>query len=399
VGDDDQNIFEFRGSSAAYLEQFIKQKKAVTHELIENFRSKNNMVEFTNSFASLIQHRLKKTPIVSAHASNGTLRIINYNYGNLITPVVNDLLTAELAGTTCILTRTNEEAQQITGLLVHYNIPAKLIQSNDEFNLYHLAELRFFINTIKSHREPVIISDQVWLQAIKDLQQHFGTSNKIDLCMNLIREFESIYPKKKYQTDLEIFIRESKLEDFFAFNSDTIFVSTMHKAKGKEFDNIYLMLENYKPSSDEAKRTLYVAMTRAKNNLVIHYNGRYLDRIFAENIHRASDSSQYELPLQLAVHLNHKDVWLDYFSGRQNIISALRSGDVLQVNDDTCLNGKGQKVLKFSRHFLDFLETRQKEGYTLGQVKVNFIIYWKKEDTPEEIKIVLPEVTLNRVRS
>ncbi|MDE0472909.1 MAG: RecQ family ATP-dependent DNA helicase [Ekhidna sp.] len=40
VGDDDQNIYEFRGSSSKYLEQFIQEKKGTKYELVENYRSK-----------------------------------------------------------------------------------------------------------------------------------------------------------------------------------------------------------------------------------------------------------------------------------------------------------------------------------------------------------------------
>ena len=45
VGDDDQNIYAFRGADSKYLEQFISEKQATKHELIENYRSKNNLVE------------------------------------------------------------------------------------------------------------------------------------------------------------------------------------------------------------------------------------------------------------------------------------------------------------------------------------------------------------------
>lgn len=65
VGDDDQNIYEFRGASSKYLEQLIIENNAVKHELIENYRSKNNLVEFTNQFARWIPHRLKETPIIA----------------------------------------------------------------------------------------------------------------------------------------------------------------------------------------------------------------------------------------------------------------------------------------------------------------------------------------------
>ena len=40
VGDDDQNIYEFRGSSSKYLEKLINEQRAVMYELVENYRSK-----------------------------------------------------------------------------------------------------------------------------------------------------------------------------------------------------------------------------------------------------------------------------------------------------------------------------------------------------------------------
>src|SRR5690606_22271713 len=59
VGDDDQNIFEFRGANSKYLEQFIQVNKATKHELVENYRSKSNLIDFTNQFVKRINHRLK----------------------------------------------------------------------------------------------------------------------------------------------------------------------------------------------------------------------------------------------------------------------------------------------------------------------------------------------------
>ncbi len=52
------------------------------------------------------------------------------------------------AGTTCVLTKKNDEALQITGLLVKNGLQAKLIQSNDGFNLYNLLEVRFFLSSL-----------------------------------------------------------------------------------------------------------------------------------------------------------------------------------------------------------------------------------------------------------
>ena len=55
VGDDDQNIYECRGAGSKYLLSFITEKKATKHELIKNYRSKNNLVSFTNQFVKTIR--------------------------------------------------------------------------------------------------------------------------------------------------------------------------------------------------------------------------------------------------------------------------------------------------------------------------------------------------------
>ncbi|WP_445735456.1 RecQ family ATP-dependent DNA helicase [Mariniflexile sp.] len=396
VGDDDQNIYEFRGASSKYIERFITERNAVKHELIENYRSKHNLVEFTNSFVKTISHRLKQIPIIAKQKDNGNIKLVRYQNGNLISPLVQDILLTELSGTTCVLTKTNEEALQITGLLLKNGMQSKLIQTNDGFSLQNLKEVRFLLNQINLGDDVFIITDEVWETAKRKLRNKFQQSSKLEICNNIIRDFEATNPKKKYKSDLEVFIRESKLEDFYNENGETIFVSTIHKAKGKEFDNVFIMLENFNPSSDEAKRQLYVAMTRAKQNLTIHLNGNYLDNIDAENIILSEDQEEHSPPNQLVMHLTFKDVWLDYFSTRQHLISQLTSGDVLTIKGDECTNSKGQSLLKFSKHFQNIIEHRKQEGFLLKEVRVNFIVYWKKEDAEQEIQIILPELFFDR---
>lgn len=398
VGDDDQNIYDFRGASAKYLEQFIQVNKAVKHELVENYRSKSNLVEFTNQFLKTIRHRLKDTTIIPKQTDNGKIKLVRYQSGNLITPLVHDILTTGLTGTTCVLTKTNEEALQITGLLLKHEMQAKLIQTNDSFSLYNLVEVRFFLSQLNFADDVFIISDDVWANAKRELISKFHNSSKLEVCQNIIKDFEATNPKKKYKSDLEVFIRESKLEDFFNENGETIFVSTIHKAKGKEFDNVFLMLENFNPATDEAKRQLYVAMTRAKQNLTIHLNSNFLDDLTAENLERVDDREVYLPPNEMAMHLTFKDVWLDYFINKQHLITQLTSGDVLTLNGDECLNSKGQSVLKFSQQFVRQIESMKERGYELKAVKVNFIVYWLKEGENKEVKIILPELKFEIIK-
>lgn len=392
VGDDDQNIYEFRGASSKHLEQFIKENNAVKHELLENYRSKSNLVDFTNQFVKRISHRLKQTPIIAKQNENGKIKIVRHQSGPLINPLMQDILTTGLSGTTCVLTKTNEEALQITGLLLKNNIQAKLIQSNDGFSLYNLNEIRYFLSHLNLADDIYTINDEIWLNAKREVVNKYRHSTKLEILGNIIKEFEVSNPKRKYKSDLEVFIRESKLEDFYSENGETIFVSTIHKAKGKEFDNVFLMLENFNSATDEAKRLLYVAMTRAKTNLTIHLNTNFLDNLTADNLERIENREKHLQPNELAMHLSFKDVWLDYFLNKQHLVSKLTSGDTLTLNGDECLNSKGQSVLKFSQHFVRQVESMKVKKYELKSVKVNFIIYWLKEGAEQEVKIILPEL-------
>jgi ATP-dependent DNA helicase RecQ len=396
VGDDDQNIYEFRGASSQYLEQFITEQKAKKVELIENYRSKANLVEFTNQFVGNITHRLKETPIMPVSSDAGGMKIIKYSSSNLIKPVVKSISSASLIGTTCVLTHSNSEALQIEGLLRVLGLPARLIQSNDGFSLYNLLEVRCFIEQLNFAADKYVISDSNWKAAKRNLWQKFKNSPNIDLCINLIKDFERSNPKKMYQSDFEVFVRESKYEDFIDTNGETIFVSTIHKAKGKEFDNVFLMLNNFNADSDEKKRQLYVAMTRAKQNLEIHLNGNFLDEISCQNLVRINDDSQYNPAKLVVMHLSHKEVWLDYFITKQHLISKLKSGDVLVVDNAGCYDNNGNCILKFSGSFKETINEYENKGYRLSEAKVNFIIYWQKEDFENEILVVLPELKFKK---
>ncbi len=396
VGDDDQNIFEFRGSSSKYLEKFIVEKIAVKYELIENYRSKGNLVDFTNQWVQKIPNRLKSTPILAKQADLGKIKTVNYRHPHLVIPLVNAVISTDLKGTTCILTKTNEEALKITGLLLHHRIPSKLIQSNDHFNLVNLFEVRCFLGLLNQANGVYTISAEVWNAAKRTLKDKFRNSSKLELVLNLISDFEKTHPKTKYLSDLDIFIRESRIEDFFRHSHETIMVSTIHKAKGKEFDNVFLLLENINTAEEKEKRLLYVAMTRAKENLSLHCHGSYLNSLQVENLIQQEDNQINVEPDTLVLHLTYADVWLNYSLKRQEYIQQSRSGDVLTVRGDECLSERGQSLLKFSKGFLIHLEEMRQKQYLLKSAKINFMVYWCEKETGREGVVILPELVFER---
>ena len=90
---------------------------------------------------------------------------------------------------------------------------------------------------------------------------------------------------------------------------------------------------------------------------------------------------------------------MDYFIKRQHLISPLIAGDELIVNNYECLNSNNQSVIKFSKQFINQIELLNKKNYKLKKAKVNFIIYWLKENTETEIKIILPEIYFEKTET
>ncbi|MDD4157670.1 MAG: AAA family ATPase, partial [Candidatus Cloacimonetes bacterium] len=128
VGDDDQNIYEWRGSSSSFLGKIASVDGAARYELNENFRSKANLVAFTNGFAHKIKNRLKTKELVAAkeekgkiveNIENGSISVCKLSSSNIEIPIVNAILNDKPNGSTCIVVKTNEQVNNIVGLLNH----------------------------------------------------------------------------------------------------------------------------------------------------------------------------------------------------------------------------------------------------------------------------------------
>ena len=170
---------------------------------------------------------------------------------------------------------------------------------------------------INNERTSSIIDEQTWENAKNKLKNKYQNSDCIDNCMNMIKDFEINYPQK-YYSDLEEFIRESHYEDFFNDEKEKVYVSTIHKAKGREYDNVYIMLNQIRAKNDEEIRKLYVGMTRAKTNLSIHYNNDIFDNFNILNVENVKDNLEYSTPSQISMQLTHKDVVLSYFKNKKS---------------------------------------------------------------------------------
>lgn len=394
VGDDDQNIYEFRGSNSRYLKSLITENGAIQYNLLENYRSKKNIIELANAFSKSITDRLKINPIVAVQQNNGIVQLIRHRSRNLEVPIVEQIKTNPKNGIIAVLTNSNEEALKVMGLLLKNGIQAKL-QTSDDFKVYNLAELRYFLKLVKKDTISPLIDNNVWNNAIESLKITYQKSECLNLCLNLLDTFNNTY-LYKYKTDLEMFIKESNLEDFCTNNQGEVLVSTIHKSKGREFDTVYMLLDNVPCISNEDKRKIYVGLTRAKNELYIHYNNSIFDGFNIDEVENFLDSNIYDEPNEIMIQLYHKDIFLDFFKGKKLfILRYLVSGSELTIKGYS-LYFKSQEILRFSQRFKKRLADLQSKGYFPYKSTVRFIVAWKNKQDTSENAIILPNLYLKK---
>ena len=228
----------------------------------------------------------------------------------------------------------------MVSLLHHNNVDAKLIESNDGFDTFDLAEIRFFFQQLKMNK--VMVSQNNWTEAVDRLSDRYRNSMVLPICLRILESYERLH-QKYYLTDLEIFLHETHLEDYISEEMETVTVSTIHKVKGKEFDHVYIMLTQEKIWDDEARRVLYVGMTRAKESLSIHYWDSILDDINVEGIERTFDPALYQEPDEIILQLGFRDVYLDFFKDanrKKFILKYLFSGAELEINGNRMYSSK-----------------------------------------------------------
>ena len=117
VGDDDQNIYEFRGSNSTYMYRLTQENASRFIEMTENYRSAHHPVSFANEFARNIRNRMKTNPIVSMKKENGWVEVTRHQSAYMYQPLVEKIIQNQGEGTSCVLTQTNEEAVIIMALL------------------------------------------------------------------------------------------------------------------------------------------------------------------------------------------------------------------------------------------------------------------------------------------
>ena len=325
VGDDDQNIYEFRGSDSNHMYRLAQENGSTFAEMTENYRSARHPVDFANGFLKNIDNRIKNMPIISMRKEDGWVEVTHHQSKCMYQPLVENLLRHKDKGTSCVLTQTNEEAVILMALLRKRGINSKLIQSMDGLRFWNMMEMRYFLRYIDKRIKTPLITEELWEETKHATFSAYDRSQSLMYVKRCVEQFEQTN-KTKYVSDFKEFVFESSAEDFCDISGTDVVVSTIHKAKGREFDDVYMLISDSYAKDAHLMRRYYVGITRAKNRLFIHTNGYCFNHLSTDRYF--TDPQQYDMPEEVVLQLSHKDVNLGFFKERKQEVLALR-GEML----------------------------------------------------------------------
>lgn len=367
VGDDDQNIYAFRGSNSKYLHSLVTENKASLYEMTDNYRSARAIVEQANRYVQRIPNRMKHTPIKAITTDKGFVKTIPAN-------TIFNIQRSSVDGSTAILTRTNEQALQVAYQLEQQGIHTLLVQASGGFRFINLAEVRYFVKYLGD--EGSEISTEVWQTAKERTCQTYASSKLLPIMKQFWDDYEQIN-RTIYRSDLRQFLLESDVEDFISYGNNCVFVGTIHKAKGREFDTVHLFLSEPDTTTPDDLRTNYVGLTRARRNLYI-----YIKPILNQK--------------NISISLNLHDVWLDYFKERKDKVLKLRSGDLLRYSNGYLISQHGDYIACLSKAQRQQMEELQQNGYSVTSAEVSYILAWRPREDPNEIAVCLSNLILSK---
>lgn len=402
AGDDDQCIYEFRGASLEYMRQLIDDG-AKAHYFVKNYRAARNLVAFSNAFlAYLPQDRLKGGHVLeSVQDEPGDLRLVRYQQGFVLDSLVDAVAARAHPGTVAVLTSRNEESANVYAALRQRKIPATLVQALQEFRIGQLDEFDWFTKELRhavSGTEEGWFSNALVAKLLEQLRTQFSRSDNRLLVEQAIGKFME-EGKRRHLMDWLEYRYQLRTEDVLQPDQGRVYVTTIHKSKGKEFDAVYLLLDNYRIAGPAEARAIYVAITRAKRFLEIHTNRGEFDPMQVDGLERIAGIGSAAPMQEAVIECGLEDVWLDGFKPIASILSAqqVQAGDILLPSTqyaNQLTDGNGNVILQLSKKMVNKLADWSKKGFKPKGYRVGHVVHWYDLKEQREYRVVLPRVEM-----
>lgn len=297
VGDDDQNIYAFKGASVKYIRRFESDYGPNTNFLAANYRSTAHIIEAANTVVSPARERMKaEHPIGIDRArvndpnggrwqqidpvSKGRVQMLSVGGDPVCQAqaVVLELrrliqLESEDWSKCAVISREWSYLQPVRAVCEALDIPVQMADEQIP-RFFRLRETQQFIQWVR-HQEPRFVN----AVKMRDWMRAQPSNQWTELIQQCIAEFDR-------ETAGSEMLAGQFIEWLAEWGQEIrrrqrgLLLLTAHRAKGLEFDHVAVLDGGWNrvgsnEDADAPRRLYYVAMTRAIRTLALaEFNGR-----------------------------------------------------------------------------------------------------------------------------
>lgn len=292
VGDPRQTIYSFAGAASKFLTDFEnKYPTSSVISLLKNYRSSPEILAVANRV-------LEDEPLQAVQSQKGEVKLSEHSSDQSeVEEVVNQILSQIAAGKSArdiaVLTRMNYQLEPFEAALKDHGIPALLRGSGRFFQRPEVMQASSAIRALalKSDREPLFIE-------ISNILSGMGWTSRPsnDEKWQSLNWFVEVLEELGEAAELEEYLREldERTSSIHEPERNAVTLATVHSAKGLEWDTVFLpsLNQGVFPGSRavseqelaEERRLFYVAVTRAKSNLIVSYTKNKEPSVFIKSL-------------------------------------------------------------------------------------------------------------------
>lgn len=289
VGDDDQNIYAFRGANIQFIRRFERDYAARTFGLTSNYRSSRRIIEAANRVIELNHDRMKKN--IPLHLDRRRAEQSPGTPVRLVAAASRDDQTSALLqqvrewhasgipwNEMAILAVQHNDLDAFRAAAEVHQIPLNIRLARDADAdhasplpaLWRMREPTMLFDKLRALPDEPLSGQQAG-KLIESIEAVCGTSPWSELLAQAVHDASTQHMMphqwiEHLHEHLTLVRRDGRI------GGNGIWLSTIHAAKGTEYDAVAIAgswQTGGRRRTEEKRRLLYVGMTRARRHLTV----------------------------------------------------------------------------------------------------------------------------------
>jgi ATP-dependent DNA helicase RecQ len=298
VGDDDQNIYSFKGASVEFIRRFQTDYSGEVTYLVENFRSTQNIIAAANHVIQRATDRMKvdhpiridsKRALEPAGGRWTQLDAVGQGRVRLITAPADANRQAQVVfdeiarirrsdpsvalGTIAVLARTHRSLEPLRALCDLEDVRYEMVSrdgARTQLSLMNSREGRLTADLLRARRSDLLSMPAFRRWLARQVRRQPANPYWEDLAVAAGEFAESVGTDRLAAAEVTDALYEADVDERRGHQPAALKLMTAHSAKGLEFGHVVVMdCADWRWNGEDERRLLYVAMTRARETLTL----------------------------------------------------------------------------------------------------------------------------------